>query len=76
MSDHPIKSPTVDANDDRAIVYVREADRSALPEHLQETPGKFFALHDLSGTCLAVTQDRKVAFDLARQNDLRPVSVH
>lgn len=64
------------AQDDRSIVYVREADRSALPEHLQGAPGKFFAVHDLNGDCLAVTDDRKVAFALARQNDLNPVSVH
>ena len=76
MSDKANKTAPIDANDGRAIVYVREADPSALPEHLQGAPGKFFAVHDLNGECLAVTDDRKVAFALARQNDLTPVSVH
>lgn len=71
MSDNPFETKT-----ERSIVYVREADRTALPDHLQKAPGKFFAVHDEEGECLAVTQDRKVAFALARQNDLTPVSVH
>lgn len=71
MSDTPFPMKT-----DKAIVYVREADRTVLPDHLRGSPGKFFTVHDLSGACLAVTQDRKIAFALARQNDLMPVSVH
>lgn len=58
------------------IVYVREANRDMLPEHLRAIPGKIFSVHDLSGTCLAITQDRMGAFALAKQNDLHPVSVH
>jgi len=58
------------------IVYVREAEKSALPDHLKGAPGKFFAVHDLEGKCLALTEDRQVAFALARQNDLTPVSTH
>ena len=58
------------------IVYVREAEKSGLPEHLRSAPGKLFAVHDDDGKCLAVTEDRKVAFALARQNDLTPVSAH
>ena len=60
----------------RPIVYVREADRAALPDHLKGAPGKMFAVHDLEGNCLAVAPDRQVAFALARRNDLKPVSVH
>ena len=60
----------------QAIVYVREADRNALPEQLQQATGKFFSVHDASGECLAIAQDRKIAFELALQNDLQPVSVH
>lgn len=58
------------------IVYVREAAPELLPDHLRSAPGKFFSVHDDDGKCLAVTPDRKVAFALARRNDLRPVSVH
>ena len=76
MSEKTNESAPIAAKDDRSIVYVREADRSALPEHLRGAPGKYFAVHDLNGECLAVTDDRKVAFALARQNDLTPVSVH
>lgn len=59
-----------------AIVYVREADRAGLPEHLRRMPGKIFAVHDPEGKCLALSPDRKLAFALARRNDLVPVSVH
>ena len=61
---------------DGAIVYVREADRETLPEHLRKIPGKIYAVHDNQGNCLAISPDRRMAFALARQNDLTPVSVH
>lgn len=61
---------------EKTIVYIREADREALPQHLRDLPGKLFALHDPQGACIALTEDRNVAFALARQNDLQPVSVH
>lgn len=60
----------------QAIVYVREADREDLPDHLKSAPGKLFAVHDDDGNCLAVTADRQLAFALAKRNDLVPVSVH
>ncbi len=59
-----------------AIVYVREADRAGLPEHLRKMPGKIFAVHDPEGNVLALSPDRKLAFALAKRNDLVPVSVH
>lgn len=59
-----------------AIVYIREADRETLPEHLREIPGKIYAVHDPAGNCLAISPDRALAFVMARQNDLTPVSVH
>jgi hypothetical protein len=68
--------PKFDQNPEQAIVYVREADRDDLPEHLKSAPGKLFAVHDNDGKCLAVTPDRDVAFALAKRNDLVPVSVH
>ena len=61
---------------DKPIVYVREADREGLPDHLKSAPGPLFAVHDPSGTCLALVQDRKMAFALARRHDMEPVSVH
>ena len=61
---------------DKPIVYVREADREGLPEHLRAAPGKIFAVHDPEGNVLALADNRAVAFALARRNDLEPVSVH
>lgn len=58
------------------IVYVREADKTALPDHLQDSDDKLFAVHDRDGRCLALAKNRDLAFVLARQNDLTPVSVH
>ena len=34
------------------------------------------AVHDAEGAQLALVADRKMAFRLARQNDMAPVSVH
>ena len=59
-----------------AIVYVREADRETLPDHLKNAPGKIFSVHDPEGNCLAISPDRRMAFALAKRNDLTPVSVH
>ena len=68
--------PAVTQPSGKPIVYVREADPQNLPDHLKSAPGPVFSVHDQEGKCLALTQDRKVAFVLARQNDLQPVSVH
>ena len=61
---------------DKPIVYVREADREALPDHLKEAPGTLFAVHDPAGNVIALADDRAVAFAMARRNDMLPVSVH
>ena len=59
------------------IVYIREANADELPEQFRGTDQKVFALHDgESGEQLALTADRKVAFALAKKNDLTPTSVH
>lgn len=71
MSENPFTDPGAGA-----IVYVREADRETLPEHLRKVPGKIYAVHDPEGNCLAISQDRALAFAMARRNDLTPVSVH
>ena len=60
----------------QGIVYVREADREALPDELRALPGKIYSVHDMAGNRLAVAQDRGQAFALAKRNDLVPVSVH
>lgn len=61
------------------IVYVREVEVAGLPEELRaQAMGRerIYALHDAGGERLALVADRKLAFILARQNDMAPVSVH
>lgn len=60
-------------------VYVRPVEVADLPKDVQaEARGldQLFAVHDASGQRLALVKDRKLAFMLARQNDLAPVNVH
>ncbi|MBM2291971.1 DUF1150 family protein [Sulfitobacter pseudonitzschiae] len=61
------------------IVYVKTIDVSDLPEDVQEQAEgleHLYAVHDAQGTQLALVADRKMAFVLARQNDLAPQAVH
>lgn len=61
------------------IVYVRPVDVADLPEEVRAEAGELstiYALHRPNGQQLALVKDRKLAFMLARQNDLQPVSVH
>ncbi|MEL7258569.1 MULTISPECIES: DUF1150 family protein [Roseovarius] len=67
------------AETDRAIVYVREVKVNELPRELQEQVGDLetlYAVHSSEGERLALVKDRAMAFVLARQNDLEPVTVH
>ncbi len=61
------------------IVYVRQVLVSDLPKDLQEQVegvDTVYAVHRPDGERLALVKDRDLAFLLARQNDLAPVSVH
>lgn len=60
------------------IVYVREVRPEELPAEAREAAAqrKLYAIHDQSGERLALTDDRGLAFSLARRNDFTPVSVH
>ncbi|GAA0291235.1 DUF1150 family protein [Rhodovulum strictum] len=61
------------------IVYIRSVRVADLPEEVQrEAEGlkALYALHAPNGERLALVRDRKLAFVLARQNDLAPVNVH
>ena len=55
------------ADVEQPIVYVR-AEATGLE--------KLYAVHDASGERLALVKDRKLAFMLARQNDMTPVTAH
>ena len=61
------------------IVYVREVLVTDLPEDIRLQAADvdiLYAVHDASGERLALVKDRQLAFTLARQHDLTPVSVH
>ncbi|MCV2869540.1 DUF1150 domain-containing protein [Defluviimonas sp. WL0002] len=64
--------------DDR-IVYVRPVAVDDLPDEVREqVPGvkTLYAVCDADGERLALVKDRRMAFLLARQNDMSPVNVH
>jgi hypothetical protein len=71
MSHNPFTNPK-----GQPIVYVREVAPEELPAELRGTHARLYALHDAEGNRLAVAADRRLAFALARRNDLTPVSVH
>ncbi len=63
----------------KRIVYVKAVDVSDLPAELRAgAHGRkhLYAVHDAEGEQLALVADRRLAFVLARQNDLSPVAVH
>ena len=57
------------------IVYVREVPAEERPAEAPEGV-RLYAIHDAQGDRLAMTDDRKLAFKLARRHERRPVSVH
>ena len=65
--------------DAERIVYVRPVPVAELPAEVREQAAgmeEIYAVHDADGQRLALVKDRALAFVLARQNDLAPVSVH
>lgn len=61
------------------IVYVRPVAVADLPAEVREQIGDMvtvYSVHDTDGQQLALVKDRPLAFMLARQHDLTPVSVH
>ncbi len=71
MNKNPFTEP-----DGQPIVYVREVTPDELPDELRGTTARLYAVHDAEGNRLALTPDRRVAFALARRNDMVPLSVH
>ncbi|THD76435.1 DUF1150 family protein [Thalassobius vesicularis] len=66
-------------DDQNRIVYVRSVKVADLPVELREqAQGKstLYAVCNVEGERLALVNDRKLAFLLARQHDLAPVAVH
>jgi hypothetical protein len=61
------------------IVYVRPVAVAELPPELRaqaEGLSTLYALHGENGERLALVADRRLAFVLARQNDMAPFSAH
>ncbi|WP_241524111.1 DUF1150 family protein [Oceaniglobus indicus] len=61
------------------IVYVRSVKVDELPDDVQEQAAgldHIYAVHNTEGDRLALVRDRQLAFIVARQNDMAPVSVH
>jgi len=61
------------------IVYVRPVAVADLPEEIRDQVvgiATLYAVHAPDGSRLALVRDRQMAFALARQNDLAPVSAH
>ena len=67
------------AQDDKGIVYVRPVQVDTLPDEVREQMGDLtvvYSVHRSNGMTLALVADRKLAFSLAREHDMAPVSVH
>jgi hypothetical protein len=65
----------------RPIVYVRKVRVADLPDDIREQASgaglkELYAIGNEEGEQLALVKDRKLAFVVARQNDMTPVSVH
>lgn len=60
-------------------VYVRRVAIESLPKDVQDQAEgleALYALHDASGERIALVKDRGLAFMLAKENEMSPVSVH
>lgn len=61
------------------IAYVKPILASELPAEMQAKVGdleELFSVHNAEGERLALVADRKLAFHLARENNMEPVTVH
>ncbi|MFN3526433.1 MAG: DUF1150 family protein [Paracoccus sp. (in: a-proteobacteria)] len=75
MDDRTVLSADQSAN----TVYIRKISTATLPHEIRsQLPGveAMYAMHDNAGERLALVRERSIAFMLARQNELTPVSVH
>ena len=61
------------------VVYVKPVAVADLPADVRAQAGdleELFAVHNAEGEQLALVADRDLAFQLARQHDMSPVTVH
>ena len=59
-------------------VYVRQVANADLPVEVRAKTGgrDLYAIHTGDGARIALVTDRRMAFIVARQNEMAPVSVH
>ncbi|MEJ8563037.1 DUF1150 family protein [Yoonia sp. GPGPB17] len=63
----------------QGIVYVKPILATDLPDEMRAKVGdleELFSVHNADGEQLALVADRKLAFHLARENNMEPVTVH
>lgn len=73
------QGPFGDDRTESAIVYVRPVAVSDLPDGVREQAGdvdRIYAVHSEDGERLALVSNRELAFSVAREHDMAPVSVH
>ncbi|MDA8586143.1 DUF1150 domain-containing protein [Rhodobacteraceae bacterium] len=61
------------------LVYIRPVNVSDLPKMMRaqaQGQTRIYAVHSSDGERLALVRNRKLAFELARQNEFAPVNVH
>lgn len=71
------KAPAQSA--EQKIVYIRKVAVDDLPKEVQEQANGLTTLYAIGGEDgeqLALVRDRELAFTVARQNDMQPLSVH
>lgn len=79
MSNHDNITHDAITGPQEKLVYVRPVAIADLPEEIRiQVPGvkTLYAVHDAEGERLALVRNRWMAFSLARENALEPVSVH
>lgn len=63
----------------QGVVYVKPIFAADLPDEMRTQVGdleELFAVHNADGEQLALVANRKLAFHLARENNMQPVTVH
>jgi len=63
----------------QGVVYVKPILATDLPDEMRAKVGdleELFSVHNADGEQLALVADRKLAFHLARENNMQPVTVH
>lgn len=84
-ADRPENADATDIPTPRRTVYVRAVPTKDVIAELADDPDvdlfpidadMLYAVHASDGVRLALVSDRETAFAAARQNDMRPVSVH